>query len=291
VAAVEPHNLLRQLRPCKSVSRSFFRVIIPDSHGSAIDKPAERAFLSDLARLAPEEIVMLGDHVDCGGVFKVQPDNYAEDLDYTYEGDLKAANAFLDEIQKRAPRATIWYLEGNHEQHLERWAARQMRSRLDVEGIVTSYAPRHRLRLAQRGIKYFSSREFHHGLSVRGSIKIGKCYFTHGISTTKHATSCHVVKFGGNIVHGHTHRAQSYLTRTVAAEEIGGWSPGTLAQLQPLYRHTDVSEWSHGYGLQIVEPDGRFLHLNIPIVRGKSLVQGLLQMLDRKPKKVFGRGK
>ena len=32
-----------------------------------------------------------------------------------------------------------------------------------------------------------------------------------------------VEKFGGNVVHGHTHRAQEYKTKTVRAAAIGGW--------------------------------------------------------------------
>jgi len=258
------------------------RVIIPDSHGAYIDKAAERAFLADLKWLDPGEIVMLGDHVDVSGIFSGHPRNYVSELKYSYREDINAANRFLDAIQKNAPKATIHYLAGNHEMHAERWVARTFSSAEDAEDMRDGIDPEARLQLKRRGIRYYRSDKQYMGLSIPGTIKLGRCYFAHGFRAGKHATSAHLDDFGAPIVHGHTHRSQSVIRRTAASGEIGAWCPGTLAQLQPLYLHTGVSSWTHGYGVQFVSQSGRFLHINVPIVSGQSMLRPLTETMGRR---------
>lgn len=264
----------------------MIRVIIPDSHGSRIDKNAEKAFLTDLKALGDnvEEIVCLGDHVDVDGIFSKHPRKCQEDLEYSYYNDLEASNGFFDEVQARAPKAQIHYLEGNHEFRVERWAAENISNQRDVRLFVEGNSPQFKLRLKDRGIKFYRQMGFYMGISIRNTIRLGHCYFTHGICHSKHATAKHVEKFGSNIVHGHTHRVAEYMTKTVRSDAIGGWCPGTLMELQPTYKHTEPTDWAHGYGIQFVDkPTGTFMHVNVPIIKGKSLLGPLTSTLLAKP--------
>lgn len=261
------------------------RVIIPDSHGCLVDRKAWLAFVKDLRSLDPDEIVMLGDHVDAGGLYSKFSRIAEEDLKYSYDEDLEAANSHLDDIQAAAPRAKVDYLEGNHEYHVERWAVEHLAHERDVRRFLKSNGPAAQLNLEGRGIKFWRMMEPHHGLSIPGTIRKGSCYFTHGITASKFATERHVARFGANVVHGHTHRAQEHKMRTVAKGVIGGWCPGTLAQLQPTYMHTNPTDWSHGYGLQFVGKSS-FLHVNVPIVDGESLLLPLTSTLHRSSRKV-----
>lgn len=254
----------------------LIRVVVPDSHGSQIDPQARRALLRDLSRLDPDELVFLGDHVDAGGLFSKHKPLAKEDLEYSYAEDIAAANDFLDAIAKAAPRARAHYLEGNHEWHVERWAVQTLAHKSDASLLVNSLAPHKLLGLADRGIKFYRQMQRYQGLSVPNTIRLGKCYFTHGLCANKFATASHVALFAANVVHGHTHRAQEHRTKTVSSETIGGWCPGTLARLQPTYMHTSPSGWAHGYGVQFVSKSGRFLHINVPIVAGESLLKELL---------------
>jgi hypothetical protein len=138
--------------------------------------------------------------------------------------------------------------------------------------VLERFGPEKVLDLKRRGIRYFKRSEFYMGISIPGTIKLGKCFFTHGISASKHAASVHLARFGANVVFGHIHRSQSVIERTVSADGIGAWSPGTLAKLQPLYMHTAPTTWSHGYGLQIINKSGNFAHFNIPILNGVSML-------------------
>lgn len=255
----------------------WIRVVIPDSHGEHISRPAAAAFLQDLKSLAPDEIVMLGDHLDCGG-FLAQHHamGFVAETETSYAGDVRATNDFLNEIQKASPSARMHYLQGNHELRVERWCVTQaLRNTKDSQFLLDVFGPIAVLGLKERGISYYRSSERYHNLPIPGTIQLGTCTFTHGISCGTHATHDHATRFGISVVHGHTHRSQSSIIRTVGGGVIGAWSPGCLAQLQPLYQATSPTSWSHGYGLQVVSRSGKFLHLNVPIIDGESLLNGL----------------
>lgn len=257
------------------------RVIVPDSHGSMIDNEASRAFLEDLKFLDPDELVWLGDHVDCSSIFSVHQRSYVEEMAYSYEEDIACADRFIAETEARAPKAyrngAVHYLEGNHEAHVERWISRTLLHERDAEAMRDVLAPDRRLKLRERGIRFYRSQGFYQGLPIRGAFRLGKCLFLHGYRANKYATASHLDDLSCNLVHGHTHRSQSIVKRTISGE-IGAWCPGTLAQLQPLYQHTAISGWSHGYGLQLVE-EGRFMHINVPIHRGRSMLRPLLKLI------------
>lgn len=264
----------------KRTTSDVVRVVIPDTHGCLADKEAIAAMLSDIRALDPQEIILLGDHVDCGG-FLAQHHvmGYVAETDYTYEEDLAAAKTFLDALRAAAPRAKIEYIEGNHERRVETWCVTQvLRHKKDAEGLRRLLAPEFRLDLKGREIAYYRQGEFYDGLPVPGVIKRGKCYFFHGVSTAKNAVAATVDKIAGNCVFGHTHRAQSNIVRRISTGVVGSWNPGCLCQLQPLWQHTAPTDWSHGYAVQMVAQSGAFLHLNIPIIEGESHFAALLKL-------------
>jgi hypothetical protein len=287
-ALLAEHDRLRKakvvkVQPAKPLRRppeSFIRVIVPDSHGAHADPEAMAAFMADLKMLDPAEIVLIGDHLDCGGTFSSHQRSYTNEMAESYSDDVAHCNGHLDGMQEAAPRAWMGYLEGNHEQHIERWAARNFSAFKDAEMFVGAMGPRAVLNLDKRGIEYYKRSVHYDGLSIPGAIRRGKIVFVHGISHSKHATFTHLIRVGTNVVHGHTHRAQSAVERTVMSDGFGAWCPGTLAKLQPLYKHTEPTSWSHGYAVQFVQRvSGRFLHLNVSIADGESQLMPLAKML------------
>ena len=266
----------------KSRGKSFCRIAMPDSHGCIVDELAISAFLADLEAISPHEVIMLGDHLDCGG-FLAQHHTlgYVAQTEYTFEDDVVACNTLLDRMQSLSPHAEFNYLEGNHERRLETWCVTQsLRNQADANYLRRMFSVESVLALEKRGVNLVKQGVFYDGLSIPATIKRGHCYFTHGSSTAQHAASAHVRKFGGNVVYGHTHRADSFMIRTVKEGAIGAWSPGCLCKLQPLWQHTNPTEWSHGYGLQLANEDGTFLHINVPIIDGKSYMQPLVKAIE-----------
>ena len=197
---------------------------------------------------------------------------------YTYEDDIAAANQFLDRVIENAPHATIDYLEGNHERRLERWVITQtLRNGRDAEWLRKQIAPEYVLKLKERGIKYYRQSENYQDICIPGTIKKGKCYFTHGIGAVKHSAAKHIERFADNVVFGHTHRRDSYTINTVSKPTIGAYSPGCLCKKQPTWMHTTPSDWTQGFGVQTVLPSGKFQHVNVVITNGESLLTELLR--------------
>jgi predicted phosphodiesterase len=267
------------VRPRYRLKGDEIRVIIPDTHGSCVDRPALAAVMADVRELNPASVILLGDHVDCGG-FLAQHHvvGYTAETKYSYEDDICAANSFLDQLRAEAPDARIEYLEGNHEDRVEGWILTTvLRHRQDAEFLRRQFAPQYLLRLAEREIPYYRRSECYDGVTLPGVIKRGKCYFLHGFSTSKHATAAVQTRIAGNVVFGHTHRHQSDVLRRVSTGTVGSWNPGCLCNLQPLWQHGNPTEWTHGYAIQITTHTGAFLHLNVPIVDGVSLLTSLFK--------------
>lgn len=237
--------------------------------------------LNDLDALKPKEIIMLGDHLECGGFLAEHHTlGYVAQAEYTFEDDILAANLLLDEIQKRVPRASIDYLEGNHEFRISRWClSAALRNAVDAAYLLKMHAAENVLHLARRGIQYYKQGKFYDNCRIPATIKRGKCYYTHGFSHGKHAAARHLQKFGACVVFGHVHKMMAASDRTVKDGEIGAWCPGCLSTLQPLWKHTDPTDWTHGYALQLVRKDGDFLHINVPIIEGKSYLMSLTQQV------------
>lgn len=258
----------------------FCRVIVSDTHGSRIDKAAAATFLSDLAILQPSEVIMLGDHLDCGGFLAQHWTlGYVAETDYTFEQDVAAANVFLDSVQAAAPKAAFHYLLGNHEDRLERWCCTQaLKSNIDAAYLFNLFSPETVLNIPKRGINLYKRNESY-GLRSRGAIRLGKCIFTHGHRHGLHAARHTLADYGHSVVFGHVHRISSF-TQATADTDIGAWCCGCLCELMPMWRHTSPTNWNHGYGVQLVRKTGEFLHITVPIINGQSYLMQLTEQLQ-----------
>lgn len=256
--------------------RPFVRVVIPDTHGCQVDPAAIGAVLDDLEALDAREVVMLGDHLECGGFLAQHWTlGYVAQAEYTFEQDVDAANDLLDKIQARCPKAVIHYLEGNHERRIESWCITQaLKHGRDGAFLLRQFGTQSQLHLERRGIRFYQQGRFYMDLTIPATIKLGHCYFTHGHTAARHAAAVMLERYGNNVVYGHTHRSDEASSRTVDRGTIKAWCPGALCQLQPLWQHTAPTTWTHGYGVQLVQESGDFLHVQVPVIDGRSyLVQ------------------
>jgi len=273
-------NLTRKARSQKG--GVTLRIIIPDTHGCYIDQDAASAMLSDIAMLKPSSVIMLGDHIDCGGFLAEHHTwGYVAETDYTFEDDCNATNQFLDQLQKVAPQAIIEYLEGNHERRIEKWLVtdtlkKGKGSRKDVAMLARHFSTNAVLNLDKRGIKLYKQGEWYDNCQVPGTIFRDNCYFTHGQFTNKSAAAAHLTKYNANIWFGHTHRMDMATKRTVANGPIGAWNPGCLCKLQPYWQHQNLTDWINGYGVQLVQKGLGHLNLQIPIVEAVSYLSPLI---------------
>jgi len=257
------------------------RVILADTHGRHVDTSALSAVMSDLEQMNVDEVVLLGDHLDCGGwLAQNHTLGYVAETEDTFEDDVEATNTFLDELQKRTKCAATSYIEGNHEHRIEKFCVTSaLRSNKDAAFLLKRIGPQYVLGLEKRGIRFIHRGTYYDGLPIPGSIRLGKCVFTHPSEAPKYASSTFLKKYGGNVVFGHTHRVDATIGFSVMAGTIGAWGVGCLCQRQPMWMHTNPTDWSHAYGLQLVGDDGDFLHITVPVINGVSYLQPLIAQL------------
>lgn len=270
-------------KPKTTKTTGHCRAIISDTHGCHLDLRAWSAVLADLKRLPVREVVLLGDHAETGGFLaEHHVPMFMAEAQYSYADDLAAANQMLDELQAATPGAEYHYLEGNHEGRIEKWCMQTaIYSGDDREMLRRAIAPEFRLKLAERGIRYYRRSEFNETTKERGVLQLGNCYFVHEVSSAKNAAKIALDKFAGNVVFGHTHRADSATVRKPNVGTISAYNPGCLCAARPLWQHTRgaVNEWTHGFAIQLVQKDGSFLHINVPVVDGTSLLMPLTRTI------------
>lgn len=261
--------------------KTKIRLIFPDVHGNHMDRAAVAAMLADVELVKPHEAIGLGDLVECGGWLAAHHSlGFVAEVDQMcYEDDIAASNDLLDRLQAHIPRLEL--MEGNHEARVEKWCVTScMRHGGDAEWLRRQIGPEFCLHLEDRGIPYHKYHLQHDGLDVPGVIKRGNLHITHGFSTSKHAAHAHVLQAGGCIAYGHTHRADYAVNRNIAHGMAAAWCPGTLSQMQPLWRHNSPTTWTHGYLLQIIAEDETFQMLQVPIQGGKSFLANVIDVLN-----------
>ena len=265
-------------RTAKKTPSVFVRLIIGDTHGSHVDPQAIAAVLSDVADIEITEVMMLGDHLECGGWLSGKHTmGYVAEIDETgFEDDINYTNDLLDRLQKISPKIT--YIEGNHEHRIERWIVDSVQgNKRNAEFLKRQISPKSVLRLDDRGIDYIPQ-DSQNDMEDRGIIRRGKGYFTHGFSTAKNAAGKTLEKFAGCVYYGHTHRADFSITRLVNVGLVSAWCPGCLCKLSPRWHHSDPTTWNHGYILQIVDSKTQdFQTIHVPIFNGKSYLQSFLK--------------
>ena len=258
----------------------FVRCIAGDIHGMKHDPEAVKAWLEDLRTVDPDEVIILGDYIDCGGFLsEYKASNWVDAYGYSYEEDIEATNAILDALQAAAPNAKIEIIEGNHEDRVERYAiTRNPGSRLAAEAVLKAISPEFLCKLKERGIKYYRRGEIHNVPNEPGWVRKGKVLMAHRVGTCRNAAMQSVTKTGQNVFFADTHRADHATVKTPANGRIGAWNFGCLCQAaRPLWARSNYSDWTQGHGVQFVSRSENFLVVPVGIENGQSFLTPLLQ--------------
>lgn len=249
-------------------------VVWPDLHGARQDPGAVAAFLGDVKKLQPDRGVSLGDLLDCGGYLAQHHVlGFVAETAESWEEDVEAGGKFLNAVQEAAtfPEGLDW-IEGNHEHRVEKLCVTTaLRSSRDAKALLERESPATRLRVKERGIRYYRRAETYDGMPVQGAFRIGRLGLLHGFLRGNSTPDRVVARMGGNAMYGHTHRIASRITRT-GQGTVGAWNIGTLARLQMHYQHSDPTDHAHGYAVVDMARSGAFQVTQVLIVDGVSLL-------------------
>lgn len=224
-------------------------VSLPDLHftsdGDSHDPEALECAESVVSSVRPHGLVILGDWLDAPQFSSHAKRSLSEDDRSSWTDDLTGVIAILRRLRRRV-RGPIVYIEGNHENRVERLATTSGALRSVFEAI----APRHVLTKAIPDlvwVPYVDPPLGHYAITP-------SLWALHGWSTSVHASHAHLDRSSNfSIIHGHSHRMQMDTRKDPRSGRLlHAMSPGCLANLQPRWTGADPTNWSHGLTISYV---------------------------------------
>ncbi|MHC4302283.1 MAG: hypothetical protein ACYS7Y_33910 [Planctomycetota bacterium] len=232
-------------------------VVLSDTHIPYQDKRVCRQALQFIRENKPGRIHLLGDICDCYAVSRFVKDPHRKD-DLQWELDLTAN--FLEELRDAAGDANIIYSEGNHEFRLRRFLASEARALSGLRSLHLSTL----LGLEGLGIDYRPQDK---------PYRVGNLLYTHGQLVRKWSAGSakgHYEKYGGCVIHGHSHRLGAFYHRDVNSV-FGCWENGCLCDMNPDY--CTAPDWQQGWS--VVWTRGDFFHVEqICVIKGRYCYHG-----------------
>jgi predicted phosphodiesterase len=232
--------------------------VFPDMHCPYEDKRAFEVAMKIVSWYRPDEIIILGDFLDCGPVSHWNRKNLRERNGMSMAADFAVANKYLDQMQAICPNLT--YIRGNH----EKWLDDAMDEAPELAGLLDLDI---NLKFKERKVR---------DIPFNGIYTLGYLSFTHGIYTNSHHALTHVQKFGRSIVYGHLHDVQMAISVSPVDVEDKhmGLSLGCLAAINPRFMKNRPSNWQHCIGIGMIRPDGGFNIDPVIISRGAASYAG-----------------
>tara|TARA_Y100000310_G_scaffold153457_1_gene152874 strand:- start:1051 stop:1863 length:813 start_codon:yes stop_codon:yes gene_type:complete len=230
-------------------------LVLPDAHYPHHDPDAMACIAAVVEHLDPDEVIVLGDWLDAGGFSRHGPHSFADGAHDFLESEVGPCNEMLDTLQGAKDRKLI-YLEGNHEERVNRWLVsnagkvgpslaklsspdRLLRWRVDGDGVPG-------VRRKNFGWVPYLGKDVHsHHRIAPDLVAIHGWSFAVGFNhVNRHSAP------STSIVCGHVHRADALNTRdAITGQRRRYWCPGALCKLVPLYQANSPSTWTHGFSL------------------------------------------
>ncbi|MCI0561816.1 MAG: metallophosphoesterase family protein, partial [Nitrososphaera sp.] len=173
-------------------------LVIPDVHipyQDAASLRAMEAYMRDHSR-EWSSVVYLGDIIDLDCISSHNEHALRKVEGGRINADYHKAAALLERHQSLAPLAEFHWIEGNHEDRVNRY----IDANPQVEGMIE--VP-NALELQTRGVNWIP-------FWSKGTVlRIGKAMFIHGRYINKYQTNKHLEAYGENVFYGHTHDEQN----------------------------------------------------------------------------------
>jgi predicted phosphodiesterase len=209
-------------------------LVLSDIHFPYHDKAALMLALRVGKEKQVDSILLNGDILDFYQLSKFSKDFRKPSI----KAELDVFRFFIDQLKQRFPEATIYYKFGNHEQRFERWIqnnAQMFDGILDIENLVDFEGHGVVFLKDNIGVK-FGKLNIIHGHEIRagmGVVNIARTYY---------------MKAQSNLLFGHWHQNQEYITRTMDGAVHGAWAQGCLCKLDAEYTY-GINQWVHGFSI------------------------------------------
>jgi predicted phosphodiesterase len=202
-------------------------------------------------------IFINGDLIDNHKTSRFEPDINKRSPKQEFE----AVKQFLRSLRKTFPKASIYWLKGNHCIRWEKFLAEKVSEIWDDP----YFHLEERLRLNEERVTLLDDKIL---------VKAGKLSITHGhhifkgiFSPVSPARGAYM-KAKQSVIVGHLHRASHHPEVNLDGEVVSCWSTGCLCELRPNYSPL-VSNSQHGFAHITVEKNGNYVVKNYQIIKGQ----------------------
>ncbi len=235
-------------------------IVVPDVHVPFHDRKAWELAVKIIDGVKPDCVVQLG---DLGDFYATNAHGKSYGREQRFELELEAVRAAVRELVSASGKAKRVFLQGNHEENLERYVSKHAEK---IECIVPS-GP---------GLLEIPKRDT--WIPYRSSVDIGKVTYSHDIGHSgKGAVLQNLAAAGTNIVTGHTHRSGLAWGGTTHGSPHFSLSCGWLGDREQItYLHqTQTKDWSQGLGLVQMDSKTGFCWPSfVPFVKRRAIVLG-----------------
>lgn len=200
-------------------------------------------------------VVILGDFLD---FYQISRFNRSPDKP-NISTEIKLGTDVLRYIRGKFPDAEIIFVEGNHEERLNKY----VNEHSELFGL-EEIKLKNLLKLRELNIKYIDEKRL---------LKAGKLILAHGHEINLGYGSVNpsrtvLLKTFSNVIFGHVHKTSEYITTKLDGSILGCWSLGHMSDPNPLYM--PVNQWNFGFGfVEVLNGTGDFKVHNLKIYDGK----------------------
>ncbi|MCF3107334.1 metallophosphoesterase [Niabella sp. CC-SYL272] len=202
-------------------------------------------------------IFINGDLIDNHQVSRYEKDPRKRSVKQEFD----AAKAFLVSLRKAFPKASIYWLKGNHCLRWEKFLYTKVREIWDDD----YFKLEERLRLSEQRVTILDDKTL---------VKAGKLSITHGhhifkgiFSPVSPARGAYM-KAKQSVIVGHLHRASHHPEVDLDGNIVSCWSTGCLCELRPDYSPL-VSNSQHGFAHIKIDKAGKYHVKNYQIINGQ----------------------
>lgn len=238
-------------------------IIWPDTHLPYHDQKAVNLIKSVAKDICPDEIVFLGDILDFYHISLWPKD---PEIEGSLIDEIDCGIKLFTEIRDLFPKASIVYLEGNHEHRLTRFLNEKC---AQLFGIINLPTLLHLEKLKIKFIPYGPSQRY----NVLGSSLIAR---HEPLGGGVHCAYQSVTKAQKSMIFGHTHRIQEFQIVSIDGENYRGISSGWLGDknhrvMQYVKSH---HQWAQGFSVVTLMPSGLFFNQLVHIIDHQCWVDG-----------------
>lgn len=238
-------------------------LFVPDTHIPFHDKQAFNLMIKAAKGFEPDVIVVIGDLAD---FYNVSSHLKKPSVPFNFAEEVVEVNRALDTLDSLGATKKI-YLEGNHEDRLERYKATNAQAFSGLNEVTT------------KGLLHLKERDWEF-VPYKQHTKIGKLYLAHDAGHSgKHSTSQTLNAYRHSVAFGHSHRMQMLVESDATGKQMVamqcGWL-GDRTKIEYMPQIKAVREWALGFGVGYMDKLGNVFCHPVPIVGYRCEVGGQL---------------